>query len=129
MQKDKHQKFAEIMSEYTFGFTHSEFLCGNHTYSFLFYDLAYLMVGYIGGVQEFSVRDVDGDCHTLDRAGVEALLHKAYTDVVSVRQEEFCKKYKEWRACDTQEAIDAFDAKSGWTWRSPALEAYEGEDQ
>lgn len=129
MQKEKHQKFAEIMSEYAFGFTHREFVCGNHTYSFLFYDLVYLMLGYIGGAQEFSVRDADGECHTLDRAGVETLLNRAYADVISVRHEEFCKKYKEWRACDTQEAINAFDAKSGWTWRSQALEAYERDDQ
>jgi len=128
LDKIKHEKFGEIVGEFTFGFTHKTFMFKNNVYSFFFYDLVYLLIGYMGNVETFQVRGADGDCHELTRDEVEELFNKVYTEIIAVRQEEFCQKYKEWNECATLEELSSLNPKEGWSWRSPALEAYEKGD-
>jgi len=123
----KHQKFAELTSELTFGLTHRTIEYGGNTYGFFMHEMLFILIGYIGGASTINVRDVNGDCHAMTRTQVEEFLGQMYGDVIGVRHHEFCQKVKEWNACTTEADYNSFDPKTGWSWRSPALEAFESD--
>ena len=124
-EAEKHKKFANLISEFTFGLTHRDFLCDGVTYCFNSHEFAHLLIGYIGGVQTFPVRTHDGTLLTLNRQQLEKLFGSAYMNVLKQRDIEFAANYKKWIDCETIEDLNNLNPKEGWSYRSVALEAYE----
>ena len=124
-EAERHKKFALLVSEFTFGLTHKDFLCDGVIYCFNSHEFSHLLIGYMGGVQTFPVRTHDGTTRNLNRKQLENLFAAAYMNVLKTRDEEFAANYKKWNDCKSVDDLQKFDPKQGWSYRSQALEAYE----
>lgn len=122
---NKYSALANLVGEFTFGITHKVFYCENVKYSLSAHEYNHLMIGYLGGAQEFAIRTFDSGVKIVDRSELEKIFKAVYTDVLMPRDIEFAKNYKDWESCDTQEKLDNFDHRKNWSFRCPALEAYE----
>lgn len=121
----KHEKFANLIGEFTFGVTHQTFTCDNIVYCFNSHEFSHLVIGYIGGVDKFPVRTHSGSIVELDRSELERLFASAYEGILRQRDIEFAENFKRWKNCSNLDELNKFNPKDNWSYRSIALEAYE----
>lgn len=120
---DSYQKFGEIIGEFSFGLTYTEFSYGGNKFSYLGVEVPLLLVGYLSDAATVGVRDADGNVVQVPRADMPGLFAAMFA-AVDPQRAAFAAKYKEWASAG-DEGVQHIDASQGWATRSAALRAFE----